>query len=116
MSIILPQPIATYFTADRADGEAVARCFSENGVVKDEGQTHSGRSAIAAWKTGAAARYSYTCEPIALDEIDGRTVITCHLAGDFPGSPVDLRFFFRSEEHTSELQSLMRISSAVFCL
>src|SRR3546814_6816092 len=24
--------------------------------------------------------------------------------------------YFRSEEHTSELQSLMRISSAVFCL
>src|SRR3546814_3551584 len=27
-----------------------------------------------------------------------------------------LTFGFRSEEHTSELQSLMRISSAVFCL
>src|SRR3546814_4153389 len=27
-----------------------------------------------------------------------------------------LPFFFRSEEHTSELQSLMRISYAVFCL
>src|SRR3546814_3995150 len=27
-----------------------------------------------------------------------------------------LSFFFRSEEHTSELQSLMRISYAVFCL
>src|SRR3546814_5489191 len=26
------------------------------------------------------------------------------------------RTFFRSEEHTSELQSLMRISYAVFCL
>src|SRR3546814_3092962 len=26
------------------------------------------------------------------------------------------RFLFRSEEHTSELQSLMRISYAVFCL
>src|SRR3546814_10725120 len=26
------------------------------------------------------------------------------------------RFFIRSEEHTSELQSLMRISYAVFCL
>src|SRR3546814_7746681 len=25
-------------------------------------------------------------------------------------------FFYRSEEHTSELQSLMRISYAVFCL
>src|SRR3546814_989738 len=30
-----------------------------------------------------------------------------------PGAP---RFDFRSEEHTSELQSLMRISYAVFCL
>src|SRR3546814_9498301 len=27
-----------------------------------------------------------------------------------------LKLFFRSEEHTSELQSLMRISYAVFCL
>src|SRR3546814_8848497 len=28
----------------------------------------------------------------------------------------ELEFLFRSEEHTSELQSLMRISYAVFCL
>src|SRR3546814_6456478 len=28
----------------------------------------------------------------------------------------EIRFYFRSEEHTSELQSLMRISYAVFCL
>src|SRR3546814_5129536 len=31
---------------------------------------------------------------------------------DFPSIAIDLR----SEEHTSELQSLMRISNAVFCL
>src|SRR3546814_8937152 len=30
--------------------------------------------------------------------------------------PRDLSASFRSEEHTSELQSLMRISYAVFCL
>src|SRR3546814_1874822 len=29
---------------------------------------------------------------------------------------IDLRLIERSEEHTSELQSLMRISYAVFCL
>src|SRR3546814_9316302 len=28
----------------------------------------------------------------------------------------ELEYFYRSEEHTSELQSLMRISYAVFCL
>src|SRR3546814_8605687 len=34
-----------------------------------------------------------------------------------PGTPpVAGRYVFRSEEHTSELQSLMRISYAVFCL
>src|SRR3546814_4325574 len=31
-------------------------------------------------------------------------------------SSIKMRSFFRSEEHTSELQSLMRISYAVFCL
>src|SRR3546814_1804675 len=30
--------------------------------------------------------------------------------------PSDSSSFYRSEEHTSELQSLMRISYAVFCL
>src|SRR3546814_6031486 len=34
--------------------------------------------------------------------------------GDTPAEALDL--FPRSEEHTSELQSLMRISYAVFCL
>src|SRR3546814_1898618 len=33
-----------------------------------------------------------------------------------PARPVELRLDCRSEEHTSELQSLMRISYAVFCL
>src|SRR3546814_9701148 len=35
---------------------------------------------------------------------------------DFDDKPSTLVDFTRSEEHTSELQSLMRISYAVFCL
>src|SRR3546814_6105491 len=38
-----------------------------------------------------------------------------HLDGDVPLDVID-NPFGRSEEHTSELQSLMRISYAVFCL
>src|SRR3546814_2360233 len=34
----------------------------------------------------------------------------------FAGLPADKAFRERSEEHTSELQSLLRISYAVFCL
>jgi len=65
--------------------------------VKDEGNTHKGRAAIKAWKRDASAKYQYTCEPLACEERDGKTVVTSHLVGNFPGSPVDLRYFFRLE-------------------
>ena len=96
-SLNLPKPIAAYFTEDKGDGEAVSQCFTENAVVKDEGHTHKGRAAIKEWKTHATAKYEYTIEPFACEEKDGKTVVTCHLVGNFPGSPVDLRFFFKLE-------------------
>ena len=93
----LPKPIAAYFAADRGDGEAVSQCFTDDAVVKDEGHTHKGRAAIKKWKTDASSKYEYTCEPIACEEKEGKTVVTSHLVGNFPGSPVDLRFFFKLE-------------------
>ena len=96
-SLNLPKPVAAYFSADKVDGKAVSECFTENAVVKDEGHTHKGRAAIKAWKTDASAKYQYTCEPLACEEKDGKTVVTSHLVGNFPGSPVDLRFFFQLE-------------------
>ena len=95
MTLNLPKPVAAYFTADKGDGEAVSQCFTENAAVKDEGHTHKGRAAIKEWKTDASAKYEYTSEPIAREEKEGKTVVTSHLVGNFPGSPVDLRFFFK---------------------
>lgn len=95
MDIQLPGPIAAYFEADRSrDADAVAACFSDHGVVKDERRTHAGREAIRRWKTEAATAYTYTVEPIALSEDQDRTVVKGHVVGDFPGSPVDLRYLF----------------------
>ena len=96
-SLSLPKPIAAYFTADSGDGETVSQCFTENAIVKDEGHTHKGRAAIREWKANVSTKYKYTCEPLACEEKDGKTVVTCHLVGNFPGSPVDLRFFFGLE-------------------
>ncbi|MDB5821762.1 MAG: hypothetical protein JWR21_466 [Herminiimonas sp.] len=95
--LILPEPIAAYFDADTRDGEAVARSFTKQAVVKDEGQTYSGPEAIKAWKAAASARYSYTSEPFAVVQKDGRYIVTSRLTGNFPGSPVDLRYAFRLE-------------------
>src|SRR3546814_4431580 len=44
-----------------------------------------------------------------LQALDAVTLGTLHAAGHL------MPIFMRSEEHTSELQSLMRISYAVFC-
>ena len=59
--------------------------------------THKSCAAIKEWKTDASAKYEYTSEPIACQEKDRKTVVTSHLVGNFPGSPVDLRFFFELE-------------------
>jgi hypothetical protein len=93
--LILPEPIAAYFDADKRDVEAVARCFTKQAIVKDEGQTHSGLEAIKAWKAAASTKYSYTSEPFAVERKDGRYIVASRLTGNFPGSPVDLRFAFR---------------------
>ena len=93
----LPEPIAAYFEADKHDGDAVSRCFTAQAIVKDEGRTHSGSAAIRAWKIDASTKYSYTSEPFAVQGRDGGYVVTSRLTGNFPGSPVDLRFVFRLE-------------------
>ena len=97
MSIDLPEPIADYFGADRINGDAVARCFTSNAVVKDEGHTYTGIDAIRKWKTEASAKYRYTAVPLASEKQGGTTVVTSRLTGSFPGSPVTLRYFFRLE-------------------
>jgi len=94
MPITLPGPVAAYFAADQNDGDAVAQCFTEHAIVIDERQTHAGPEAIRRWKAEASAKFSYTTDPFAVSEEDGQTVVTAHVAGDFPGSPVDLRYAF----------------------
>jgi ketosteroid isomerase-like protein len=95
MAITLPGIIANYFQADRGhDAEAVARCFTKEAVVRDEGRTYAGRAAIQAWKTESTGKYAYTAKPLASATSGDQTVVTSRLVGDFPGSPVDLRYLF----------------------
>jgi hypothetical protein len=94
MQIDLPEPVAAYFIVDKEGREAVSQCFTENAVVKDEGNTYHGRADIKKWKADASAKYQYTIEPFACEQKDRKIVVTSRLTGNFPGSPVNLRFFF----------------------
>lgn len=93
----LPEPIDAYFEADRHGSQALARCFTNDATVVDEGKTHTGLAAIEAWKTATSSQYSYTSEPFALEKKDRQYIVTSRVTGNFPGSPVDLRYTFTLE-------------------
>jgi len=95
MSLDLPDPIARYFAADRRrDPASVAACFTADAIVIGEGNTYAGRQAILEWMANASTQYTYTVEPLLCAEEDARTIVTGRLVGNFPGSPVDLRYLF----------------------
>lgn len=93
----LPEPIAAYFAADARSAAAVARCFHPNASVKDEGRLHQGHAAIEAWKAAASTAFQYTIQPYVLENKDDFQTVIGRVTGDFPGSPVDLRYRFRLE-------------------
>ena len=98
MSIDLPTPVAAYIAAENGDdAEAVAQCFAEHAVVRDEGRTIEGLVAIKRWKAETKKKYRHTMEPLASVRKDGRIIVTNRLTGNFPGSPVELAFIFRLE-------------------
>lgn len=96
MMIKLPPSIQAYFDADNARSpDAVAAAFIDDAVVRDAGETRVGRGSIRRWKVETDKKYSYTlAEPFFIMTENGRTQVTSHVSGDFPGSPVDLRYFF----------------------
>ena len=95
MSIDLPTPISIYIAAENeGDVEAMARCFAKNAVVRDESKTIKGLAAIKRWKAETKKKYQHTVEPLALTQEGDKTIVTSRLTGNFPGSPIELRFIF----------------------
>ena len=95
MTVKLPAIIAEYFDADRKrSADAVADCFTDDAIVKDEGHSYTGRDAIRQWKADSSTKYTYSVEPFSIAAEGDKTTVVSHLAGDFPGSPLDLRYLF----------------------
>ncbi len=92
----LPEPIAAYFAAEH-NAEALARCFTPQAVMKDDGHTYTGVDAIKAFMAEASAKYSATSEPFALEREDGVQIVRAKVTGNFPGSPINLSYRFRLE-------------------
>ena len=95
MSIHLPKPIDFYFASENAhDTTALDQCFTANAIVRDEGKTIHGLTAIRAWRTETGKKYHHSVDPLAKTERDGKVVVTVKVSGNFPGSLVNLNHIF----------------------
>ena len=91
----LPRVVERFVEASNArDLDRCIACFAADAVVEDEGRTHRGIDEVREWKRETENLYTYTISPIELDQRDGQTILTATLAGNFPGSPVDLEYEF----------------------
>jgi hypothetical protein len=102
----LPKSIAAYFAGSNAhDADACAACFMDDAVVRDEGRERRGTAAIRAWKVEVTEKYRPTVDVIAVAQADGKTIATGRVSGNFPGSPVELRYVFTlTNEKISRLE------------
>src|SRR3546814_8188771 len=85
----------------RQAGDDLGTLGLESRIAGDD-EVRAARQRLADRPPGLAAHHHRLAERLRLEELE--------VAREVTGQPA------RSEEHTSELQSLMRISYAVFCL
>ena len=91
----LPKPVAGYFAGSNAhDADACAVWFSDRAVVRDEGREMQGVAAIRDWMESAIEKYQHVVEVVGATEEDGQTIVTGRVSGNFPNSPVELRYAF----------------------
>jgi hypothetical protein len=91
----LAPPITTYVAAANAqDVDAVTACFSQGAVVHDEKRERRGIAAIRKWAEEVSEKYHPTVEALDVAETNGRTILTGKVSGNFPGSPIELRYAF----------------------
>lgn len=91
----LPEPVRAYFEAEKHDNtQSMSDYFADNAVVRDENRTHTGLAAIRAWKEDAKATTSYQVTPLTAEAAGEQLIVTGKVEGNFPGSPVNLRYVF----------------------
>jgi ketosteroid isomerase-like protein len=96
MALDMPEAIAEYLAAEEGkDADALSRCFTEDGLVHDEGQDYHGRDSIRQWKQAADAKYRYVLRMVNVQTFGDLVTVRARLTGEFPGSPFELDHIFK---------------------
>jgi ketosteroid isomerase-like protein len=95
MKIKMPHAIAAYVEAtNERDIDTFRGLFTQDAVVHDEGQQYRGVAAIKRWLTSAVEKYRFFLAPVSLSQEGTEMILTATLSGEFPGSPLAMRFHF----------------------
>ncbi|MBI6909251.1 nuclear transport factor 2 family protein [Pseudomonas palleroniana] len=95
----LAPAIAAYIeAANTYDTSAVAHCFADDANVFDEGEHQVGTAAIARWMEDTGRRYQPRVEVLKVQNRTGKVLVSNVVHGNFPGSPLELRYTFRLNE------------------
>lgn len=95
MSIELPKPLAVYYAAkNQKDIDGMLACFAADAGVRDEGEDRRGRAEIREWMEETTRKYGVTVDPRKISGEADKPVVAALVTGNFPGSPVTLRYRF----------------------
>src|SRR3546814_2427465 len=118
----MPNPAAVIIGAGDATGGAVARAFAAEGLTACVNRRERNAEQLEALAQTIRDE-GHQARAFPADARDEEAMIALFVQVEAEVGPVEVAVFniganvsFRSEEHTSELQSLMRTSYAVFCL
>ena len=104
MAIKLPQIIQKYIdSSNRRDVQPILSRFSDDAVVRDEGETLHGKKAIEDWVTRTIEKYKFQLKPVTFRQDNAEVIVAMEVSGTFDGSPItlDYRFVATNEKITS---------------
>ncbi|QEE47713.1 nuclear transport factor 2 family protein [Rhizobium sp. WL3] len=98
MSNTITEPVKAYFEGRNArDFTQALSGFSNDAVVRDESRTHRGPQEIRAWMMETIAAYDDRSDLLNVETEDNTVIATANVSGNFPGSPITLRYRFVTE-------------------
>lgn len=91
----LPKIVTDLINAQNTfDSIAYANCFSETGIMHEEGKDYQGRVAIRHMIEEANQKYQSVMKPLDYTESGTSSVLSAECSGTFSGSPIILKFHF----------------------
>jgi hypothetical protein len=105
MSAATPKAVEAYLQAKfDQDTDEIVAAFADDAVVRDEGQDHAGTAAIREWVNAVSTTYELTRTVLDTRMLGAAALVDVRVAGNFPGSPVDLHHHFTvSDERITAL-------------